>query len=112
MTTLVGVKAPRPDSSTRSLVQGARALGRRTVMFLRAWKSRRVVADLLELDDHMLADIGISRADLVSVLSLPADRDPSARLMILAVERRAARRALEREMLERSRVAINCYDAP
>jgi len=55
----------------------------------------------------MLADIGISRADLVSALSLPAERDPSARLMILAVERRAARRALERELLERSRVVIN-----
>jgi uncharacterized protein YjiS (DUF1127 family) len=106
MTTLVSVKAPRPGSSTRSLVQDVRALGRRMVASLRARKNRRTVADLLDLDDRMLADIGISRADLISALSLPAERDPSARLMILAVERRAARRALEREVLERSRVAI------
>ncbi len=75
-----------------------------TVAFVRAtWKARRhrrVVGTLLHVDDHMLRDIGLTRGDVAAALSGSALDDPSTRLRIFAVERRAGRRAQVREWLE------------
>jgi len=62
-----------------------------------AWRNRRVVAQLLASDDRLLADIGITRGDVQSALTVPLERDPSTRLVVLATERRASRLALARE---------------
>ncbi|MEJ1157699.1 DUF1127 domain-containing protein [Prosthecomicrobium sp. N25] len=59
----------------------------------RVRRNRREVADLLEFDDRMLADIGLMRGDVTSALASPLDVDPSTRLRIFAVERRAGMRA-------------------
>lgn len=71
------------------------------VAFVRAaWKARRhrhEVTRLLAFDDHALRDIGLTRGDVLVSLAGPAFDDPSTRLRILAVERRAARRARSRE---------------
>lgn len=67
--------------------------------FWRAWQNRRSVAKLLDWDDRMLGDIGLSAGDVRSVMALPASEDPSARLDALSLERRAARRATAREQL-------------
>lgn len=68
----------------------------------RAWtahRHRRVVRDLLAFDDHMLRDIGLTRGDVTASLAMPVLSDPSTRLRILAVERRAGFRAQRRETI-------------
>src|SRR5579859_2629199 len=65
-----------------------------------AWRSaqnRRSVAKLLEWDERMLRDIGLTRGDVCSVMALPGGQDPSYRLSELSGERRAALRAEARE---------------
>jgi uncharacterized protein YjiS (DUF1127 family) len=65
-----------------------------------AWRmaqNRRSVAKLLEWDERMLRDIGLTRGDVCSVMALPSGQDPSYRLTELSNERRAALRADARE---------------
>jgi uncharacterized protein YjiS (DUF1127 family) len=52
----------------------------------RSLNSRRQIARLAEFDDHLLADIGLTRQDLGWALQLPFAADPAAEL-----ERRALR---------------------
>lgn len=77
-------------------VRGAVA---RVKALVRAWQNRRDVHALLEFDDRMLADIGLTRTDVTSALASPPDVDPSRRLRVMAVERRAAQRAQARERM-------------
>ncbi|HST95864.1 MAG TPA: DUF1127 domain-containing protein [Microvirga sp.] len=49
----------------------------------RAVRNRRHVVALGELDDHLLHDIGLERADVRAVLAQPRHRDPSRMLKIL-----------------------------
>ncbi|HSP48899.1 MAG TPA: DUF1127 domain-containing protein [Pseudolabrys sp.] len=56
--------------------------------FLRARQNRRQAAVLAGLDRHMLADIGITRADLRDAFSEPFWDDPTALLRERAIERR------------------------
>lgn len=65
----------------------------------RAWRNRKQVVELLEFDDRMLADIGLMRGDVTSALASPLDVDPSTRLRVFAVERRAGMRAAARERI-------------
>jgi uncharacterized protein YjiS (DUF1127 family) len=85
------------------LVRAVAANLNAVVAFARAaWKARRhrhEVTRLLALEDHALADIGLTRGDVAACLSSPLFEDPSTRLRILAVERRAGRRA---QALERA----------
>ncbi|WP_407048322.1 DUF1127 domain-containing protein [Methyloraptor flagellatus] len=60
---------------------------------------RREVRELLGWNDHMLKDIGITRGDVASAYASPYPVDPTARLKIMAVERRAAAREQARERL-------------
>jgi uncharacterized protein YjiS (DUF1127 family) len=60
-------------------------------------QNRRSVAKLLEWDERMLRDIGLTRGDVCAVMALPAGQDPSYRLSELSSERRAAIRAEGRE---------------
>ena len=72
----------------------------RAEAFLRAVRNRRSVAKLLEWDDRMLRDIGLTPGDVRSVMALPAADDPSYRLGVLSIERRTAFRAGATERLE------------
>jgi len=58
------------------LVQGA----------LHTWNSRRKLATLSDMDDHLLFDIGLNRDDVRVALDLPFMQDPGVEL-----QRRAAR---------------------
>jgi uncharacterized protein YjiS (DUF1127 family) len=49
----------------------------------RAARNRRHVTALSELDDHLLRDIGLQRADVLAALAQPPHRDPSRMLKIL-----------------------------
>ena len=55
-------------------------------------KNRRDAAVLAGLDDHMLADIGLTRGDLRDAYSVPVWRDPTAVLVSRSHERRINRR--------------------
>ncbi|MCS0502103.1 DUF1127 domain-containing protein [Ancylobacter mangrovi] len=68
-----------------------------TVQFLKAFGRRRLIAQLGEFDDHMLRDIGLTRADLRDASSGPLWKDPTSVLVVRAVERRAGRRLIARE---------------
>ncbi|HEY2137094.1 MAG TPA: DUF1127 domain-containing protein [Xanthobacteraceae bacterium] len=57
-----------------------------------AWRHRHDAAVLAGLDDHMLADIGLTRMDLNDALSGPLWRDPTAALAQRQRERRFSRR--------------------
>jgi uncharacterized protein YjiS (DUF1127 family) len=63
----------------------------------RSARNRRTVAKLLDWDERMLRDIGLTRGDVSAVMALPAGQDPSYRLSELSGERRAAIRADARE---------------
>jgi len=68
-----------------------------------AYRNRRAVHRLLHVDDHMLADIGITRGDVLASLSGSAFEDASTRLGALARERREGRAAQRREILAETR---------
>ena len=49
----------------------------------RAFRNRRHIVALGELDDHLLRDIGLERADVAAALAQPRHRDPARMLKIL-----------------------------
>jgi uncharacterized protein YjiS (DUF1127 family) len=67
----------------------------------RAAQNRRRVIRLLEWDNHMLRDIGLTAGDVHSALASPLGHDPSSRLSALVLERRRAIRAEAHERLDR-----------
>jgi uncharacterized protein YjiS (DUF1127 family) len=71
-------------------VAGAAWAGVKTLA--KSFEHRRDAAFLAQLDDRMLADIGLTRGDLRDALSEPPWRDPTALLVVRAGERRAHRR--------------------
>jgi uncharacterized protein YjiS (DUF1127 family) len=54
------------------------------------WRARRALARLDRLDDFMLNDIGISRADIDLALHVPFNQNALVALEIIAGERRAS----------------------
>ena len=77
--------------------QAFAAMGTAVVRFGRwvanAWRHRHDAAALASFDDRMLADIGLTRADLNDALAEPLWRDPTSVLARRQSERRRARRA-------------------
>src|ERR1043165_2548278 len=73
---------------------------------LQLLKNRRDAAVLAGLDDHMLADIGLTRGDLRDAYSEPAWRDPTAVLVSRVHERRINRRRVGIGLAEKA------FDAP
>src|ERR1043166_4611771 len=69
----------------------------------RALKNRHHAMALARLDDRMLADIGLTRADLRDAYSDPLWKDPTETLVRRADERRLSRR---RKAFERSSEAF------
>lgn len=55
------------------------------------WRKRRRLTDLQQLDDRILKDIGITRADLSATLGQPMTVDP-----VWDIERRARLRRFDR----------------
>ncbi|WP_454917630.1 DUF1127 domain-containing protein [Xanthobacter sediminis] len=94
------VVAPVGDAVASLLVATVVAAGRAKRWVdaaARALERRRVMADLAALDDHMLRDIGITRADVRDAVYGPVGADPTRLLVLRATERRAARRLARRE---------------
>ena len=86
-----------PAGAGAKLLQLAGAGLARLAALWRAARNRRSAARLLEWDDHMLRDIGLTPGDVRSALAARAGHDPSFRLHAMAVERRVAARAAAEE---------------
>lgn len=82
-------------TTTRTFPGFATLLGVARVAFRTAesvWtviRNRRRVRQLGELDDYLLADMGLTRADLREAYSVPIHHDPSLRLAVMVHEHRA-----------------------
>lgn len=84
--------------SVTAALSYARDLGLAFAAAITAYVHRRQSARVLaRLDDRMLADIGVTRGDVESALLEPVWRDPTKRLAVMAIERRAATRAVRSE---------------
>ena len=79
----------------RALWVLAGRLRRGLKQFAEKVKNRHDAMRLAELDDRMLADIGLNRGDLRDAYSAPVWRDPSDLLARRAAERRGSRRHVE-----------------
>jgi uncharacterized protein YjiS (DUF1127 family) len=69
---------------------------------LQTFKNRRDATILAGMDEHMLADIGLTRGDVRDAFSEPLWRDPTALLVSRAHERRVNRRRLSKGLVEKS----------
>ena len=86
-TSEIEVETTPTRAGTRAAVRGPFL---RWITWLRtAWRHRRDVEVLSSFDDRMLADIGLSRADLRDAMAGPRWRDPT----VLLLDRRRERRA-------------------
>ena len=103
-TTEFDISQLRSPLRERSVIATATALARIAGTW-RAMRNRRAVAKLLEWDSHMLKDIGLTAGDVRSAMAGPLHEDPSFRLSVLSVERRAPFRAAARERLGFARSA-------
>lgn len=93
------VTPSRQRGFAAALVRGAWAAAISVKRAVVAYQNRRIAYSMLDLDDRMLRDIGLTRGDIhAAVADRPTD-DPTVRLRILAVERRAASRAAAAERL-------------
>ena len=54
----------------------------------RSWLNRRRIASLTEVDDHLLADLGLDRDDVRRALDLPFAQDPALELQRVALRNR------------------------
>lgn len=65
----------------------------------RSTRNRRAVKSMLELDDRMLRDIGVTRCDVHNALAARFDEDPAYRLTIFSGAHSAHRnRTLRRDV--------------
>jgi uncharacterized protein YjiS (DUF1127 family) len=78
--------ASRSGSAEAGLVHAVLQFAERTI---RSWRNRRSVAQLSEFDDHMLADLGLTRGDVSAALSQPFSQDPSAELKRISLGNRS-----------------------
>src|SRR3954447_15373038 len=78
----------------------------RVRVVLQMLKNRRDATVLAGMDEHMLADIGLTRGDLRDAFSEPVWRDPTAVLVSRAHERRINRRRAKLGFVEKT------FDAP
>jgi uncharacterized protein YjiS (DUF1127 family) len=91
--------APPHRSTLGAAVAAVRAIVYGIARLLVALQNRRQVAGLLAADPAMLRDLGLTPMDVSCALAEPMWRDPSARLLVWSIERRAAQRAAVRDNL-------------
>lgn len=94
------ISATAPVTASR-MTFGVAYLAKRMAKSWNTWKNHRMMTKLSTLDDHMLKDIGLTRGDVRLASALPYSDDPTARLRVLAIERRATERAWAREVYNR-----------
>lgn len=101
MTTFETFSTSTAASRGRTIIMIAANVAGPIVARLRVWKNRRSVARLLEWDDRMLSDIGLTQGDVYCAMAARQAEDPSVQLSMLALERRFAHQAQTRDRLNR-----------
>lgn len=97
MTALFDTRKARTPTAATAVGGVVRKLGAFFLSVAKAHAARRQLAALAQLSDHQLRDIGLDRGDLRDASAVPFDADPTAILVVRAVERRAARQMALRE---------------
>ena len=95
----------RTQTLASGLARTVRAVLRSLAALARSVIHRREVTALLHLDDRMLDDIGLVRADVQRALAEPIGRDASVVLRLRSVHHRARRRETEVNVASPARVA-------
>ena len=90
----------------------AGSVGNGVRSLLQTIKNRRDATILAGMDEHMLADIGLTRGDVRDAFSEPVWRDPTAILVSRAHERRINRRRLNKGLVEKSFEAPSIVPSP
>src|SRR5437763_16422240 len=91
--TSLGISTAVPAAKVLAALVGR--IGRSLKQLADRMKNRRDAFRLADMDDRMLADIGISRSDLRDAYSRPPWQDPSALLARRATERRGRKQRAE-----------------
>lgn len=97
--------SPAAATSASMLKAAVLSVGKRISSVWNFWAYRRTMTQLVTLDDHMLKDIGITRCDVNAAATLRYSNDPTSRLRMLALERRATERALAKEIRQRRKLS-------
>lgn len=63
-------------------------LGSKLIERVSEIRHRRRLKRLLDLDDHMLKDVGVTRGEIEIATSLPLSRDAATELRRMSLERR------------------------
>src|SRR5215207_4821283 len=95
--TSLGISAAAPAAKVLAALAGR--ISQSLKQLADRMKNRRDAFRLADLDDRMLADIGINRSDLRDAYSGPLWQDPSELL---------ARRAVERRVRRQQRTELTC----
>src|SRR5437868_11317057 len=95
-----------PSHFARLVNAVAGVVAGRSRQALQMLKNRRDAVILAGMDEHMLADIGLTRGDVRDAFSEPVWRDPTAILVSRAHERRINRRRTSAGLAQKS------FDAP
>lgn len=66
-------------------------LADRLALRIRNLRRRRGFKQLLDLDEHLLNDIGVTRAEVETAANLPLSRDAATELRRVSLERRRRR---------------------
>ena len=90
----------------------AGSVGNGVRSLLQTIKNRRDATILAGMDEHMLADIGLTRGDVRDAFSEPVWRDPTAILVSRAHERRINRRRVKIGLTEKSFEALSIVPSP
>ncbi len=63
-------------------------LGAKLIERVREIRNRRKLKRLLDLDDHMLKDVGVTRGEIEVATNLPLSTDAATELRRMSLERR------------------------
>jgi uncharacterized protein YjiS (DUF1127 family) len=83
MTTIRTITRRQP-SGFAIATDAVREVGRVMAATWTALRNRRQVRRLADLDDHLLADIGLTRDDVAAAATVPIHEDPTRRLAATA----------------------------
>src|SRR5262245_29365579 len=100
MNAIADISRPISSPGTQLIAAIARAWVLALRRIAQAWRNRRDAAALANLDDRMLADIGITRSDVRDALAEPLWHDPTDLLRTRALERRLSRHGISLGLCE------------
>ena len=108
--TSLGISTAVPAAKVLAALAGR--IGRSLKQLADRMKNRRDDFRLADMDDRMLADIGINRSDLRDAYSRPLWQDPSELLARRAIERRVRKQRTELTSVSQSRRQTALFGAP